>query len=224
MGSYNDNGDDDDGSNSPLGAGLGTILRFTGTNVPARARYIGEAFVSASLFSVTVGLCCGAVGATLFPISCGPLIPFLAGSGVGYSFGLWDHYSTVKRNMRFYAHHYPTLLVHALWTEFQLIVPKSVIDQSRKQLLREEEEQQQNEMSALPHASKLPAPPVTNQPHLDNMPLDQWVFSGGLGRLSWSMLASQNCRSNVTTIETQKRHRIVESLLLDEDEYNNEEE
>ena len=221
MGSYDPNSDDEDGSNNPLGSGLGAILKFTGSNVPARARFIGEAFVSASLFSVTIGLCCGAVGATIFPIACGPLIPFLTGSSLGYSIGLYEHFWNVKRNMRFYAQHYPTLLAHALWTEHHVIVPKSVLDQSRKQL--REQRQENNEISpssttAVSSESMLPSPRVTYRPQLENLPLDQWVFCGGLGRLSWSMLASQNCSSNVTTIETQKRQRIVDSLLDEAEE------
>ncbi|CAB9510860.1 expressed unknown protein [Seminavis robusta] len=197
-------GSNDDDDDSPLGSGLGTILRFTGSNVPSRALYIGEAFVSASLFSVTIGLCFGSVGAVIFPNTCGPLVPFLTGSSIGYTFGLYEHYSSVKRNMLVHARHYPTLLAHAMWSEHKRVVPKSVMEASRQQ----EEEDNPQESSNV-----TTSPPLLYQPEVENVPLDQWVFLGGLGRLTWSMLASQNCKANVTAIEEQKRQRLVDSIL-----------
>ena len=198
--------DDDD---EPLGSGLGSILKFTGTNVPARARFIGEAFVSATLFSVTMGLCCGVVGATVFPMTCGPLVPFLAGSSVGYSFGLWEHWSSCKRNMIFYSRHYPRLLAHALWTEHKLIVPRSVMQASQEQLKQMEEDGGEGAATS----SMRRNPTISYEPNKSGIPLDQWVFQGGLARMTWSILAAQQCRPDVIAIEEKKREQLVESIL-----------
>jgi hypothetical protein len=196
--------DDDDGN--PLGFGMGSMLKMMGSNVPARARFVGEAFVSATLYSVSMGLCCGVVGAAVFPVSCGPVVPFLAGSSVGYSFGLWDHFSRVKRNMQWYAHHYPTLLAHALWLDYKVKVPRSVMQASQEQLLREEEED--GDGSIFSGTESIP-PKSDGNP----IPLDQWVLHGGMGRLTWSMLSAQQCTYDVDAIERQKRQKVVDSII-----------
>ena len=198
--------DDDD---EPLGSGLGSILKFTGSNVPARARFIGQAFVSGSLFSVTIGLYSGAIGAVVFPMTCGPLVPFLIGSSVGYSFGLWEHWATCKRNMVHYSRHYPRLLAHALWTEHKLIVPRSVLQASQDQLKQMEEDEEVASNSNM----RRRYPPVTFTPNNTGIPMDQWVFQGGLARMTWSMLAAQQCHPDVVAIEEKKREQLVESIL-----------
>jgi len=62
--------------------GLGGLLNLLGI-VPARARFVGEAVVSSTLSSLTVGLTFGIMGAAFLPT--GPLMPFLVDSWVGNS-------------------------------------------------------------------------------------------------------------------------------------------
>ena len=40
--------------------------------------------------------------------------------------------------------------------------------------------------------------------------LQQWIISGGLGRLSMSILAAQSCRNDVEELERQERQRLME--------------
>jgi hypothetical protein len=199
---------DDDDDDNPLGFGMGSMLKMMGANVPARARFVGEAFVSATLFSVSMGLCCGVVGAAVFPITWGPVVPFLAGSSVGYSFGLWEHYSRVKRNMQWCARHYPTLLAHALWMDHKVKVPRSVMQASAEQIGREEEEDGDGTVFTGIHPK---TPPTTSDDK--PMPLDQWVLQGGMGRLTWAILSAQQCSYDVDTIERQKRQKVVDKII-----------
>lgn len=199
---------DDDDDDNALGFGMGSMLKMMGANVPARARFVGEAFVSATLFSVSMGLCCGAMGAVVFPITCGPLVPFLAGSSVGYSFGLWDHFSRMKRNTQWCAHHYPTLLAHALWLDHKVKVPQSVLQASQEQLRREDEEDGDGSV----FTGTEPGPTTRDG---KPMPLDQWVLQGGMGRLAWCMLSVQQCSYDVDAIERQRRQKVVDRIIED---------
>ena len=108
--------------------GLSSLIRLSGANVPARARFVGEAMIQASLSSITFGLVCGQVGA-LFMTTTGPLVPFLVGSWTGYTVGLMTYWYGAKRLAITYAQKYPTLLVHALTTERLFQVPNSVMQQ-----------------------------------------------------------------------------------------------
>lgn len=192
-------GDDDD-SNVP---GMASILRLVGFNVPTRAQFIGEAVVSATLSSMTIGLVCGAAGASMFPFTVGPLVPYMVGSTVGYSFGLWQYWSTCKRNVVWYARHYPTVLAHAILTDRQVVVPLGVVKASQQQLKL----LQENEGN------------VTSEPAETSTPtLEQWILQGGLGRMTWSILAAGQCRANILDIQKQERQRVVDDFLGEESE------
>jgi hypothetical protein len=150
--------------------GLSSLVRFTGVNVPARARFIGEAVASATLSGLTVGLVCGQVGFTV--ASCGPLVPFMVGSWLGSGLGLYGHWRNTYQQTLLYATHYPNIFTHSLWTEHHMVAP--------------------------PQVAK------------DGETLKAWVTSGGLGRLSWCILAAQACRGDVEEVERQKRQQLVD--------------
>lgn len=92
--------------------GLGSLIRMTGYTVPARARFVAETLVTASLTSVTVGIVFGNIG-SMIP-SVGPLLPFLFGSWFGYSAGLVSEWRNSQALAKAYAKKYPTLMIHAL--------------------------------------------------------------------------------------------------------------
>jgi hypothetical protein len=92
--------------------GLGSLIKMIGFTVPARARFVGETMVTASLTSLTVGILCGNIG-SMIP-SVGPLAPFLFGSWIGYSAGLVSHWRLSHNLAKKYAKLYPTLMLHAL--------------------------------------------------------------------------------------------------------------
>jgi hypothetical protein len=150
--------------------GLSSLVRLTGVNVPARARFVGEAVVNATLSGLTAGLVCGQVGATI--ASCGPLVPFLVGSWLGSGFGLYGHWRKTYQHTLLCAVHYPTIFTHSLWTEQHMVVP--------------------------PQSAK------------DGESLKAWVTSGGLGRLTWCILAAQACRGDVEEVQRKKRQQLVD--------------
>ena len=197
---------DDDDSNHPLGAGLASILRMTGINVPSRAVFVGEAMVSASFSSLLLGMLCGAVGASAFPLTTGPLVPYMVGSSVGYMFGMVQYWKTCTRTTLWYARYYPTVLAHAIRTDRDQImgptVPESVVRASLVQLKTQKEGDEK-----IGHT-------VTGRPRT----LEQWIRDGGLGRMTWSVLAAQQCRVDIQTIQRQERQRVVDGVL---DETNN---
>mmetsp|Transcript_24457 Transcript_24457/g.41573 ORF Transcript_24457/g.41573 Transcript_24457/m.41573 type:complete len:85 (-) Transcript_24457:6-260(-) len=68
--------------------GLSSLVRLTGSSVPARAKFVGETVLGCTLSSVVFGLVCGQMGASLAYKGVGPLVPYLVGSWVGYTMGI----------------------------------------------------------------------------------------------------------------------------------------
>lgn len=100
-------------------------IRLSGAHVPARACWRGAA---PSLLQLTrTGLVCGQAGAIcMAPL--GPLVPFLLGSWVGYTFGLAAYWKASLKWCDRVARRYPTLLVQALRTQpYSLEVPPSTV-------------------------------------------------------------------------------------------------
>lgn len=97
--------------------GLSSLVRMSGAHVPARARFVGEALLSASFSSITLGLVCGQAGSMFMATTTGPLIPFLVGSWAGYTFGLVSYWKASVKWCDTVARNYPTLLNHALRTQ-----------------------------------------------------------------------------------------------------------
>lgn len=96
--------------------GLSSLVRMSGAHVPSRARFVGEALLSASLSSITLGLVCGQAGAMLMTTT-GPLVPFMLGSWAGYTFGLAAYWKSAVTWCDNVAQRYPTLLIHAIKTQ-----------------------------------------------------------------------------------------------------------
>ena len=86
------------------------IFRWSGATIPARARFVGETFTSASSCSLTFGLACGHVGSCFSNI--GPLLRFLFGSWTGCSFGLFHQWRGSKRKALSHAERHPSILRH----------------------------------------------------------------------------------------------------------------
>lgn len=95
--------------------GLSSLVRLSGVHVPARARFVGEAMLSAAFSSITVGLVCGQVGA--LSMAAGPLVPFLVGSWAGFSMGLVSYWRGSVKWSDTVAKTYPSLMIHALKTQ-----------------------------------------------------------------------------------------------------------
>ena len=100
--------------------GLSSLVRLSGVSIPARARFVGETMLGATLSSLSVGLLSGSLGATFFAASVGPLAPFLVGSGVGYTFGLFYQWRLAKRRALLFCEQYPRLMAYALRTEWDM--------------------------------------------------------------------------------------------------------
>lgn len=191
---------DDDGDH--LGSGLSSFVRMAGANVPARARFTGEALVSAAFASISFGMFSGGLGAVVAPATIGPLIPFLVGSSIGYTFGLYQMWSNSKRRMLWYAKEYPALLAHSLRTEYHIIVPSSVV-KATQEIAKQSDEDEAFQMNHFKSRKTPEGGPTT---------LDQWILGGGLGLVTWSLLAAQECRDDAESIQKQQRQTIVENF------------
>ena len=85
------------------------------------------------------------------------------------------------------ARRYPQILVHSLITNMSVVPPDYV-------MLRDDE---------------------GNRGSLDDgMKLQEWIIAGGIGRVSYAILASQSCEDDVQELYRSERQRIV-------DRYNN---
>ena len=156
--------------------GLSSLISFTGFSVPARARFVAQ-FVGSTLFSsLTMGLVAGQAGAVLLP--CGPLIPFMTGSWIGYSWGCIGFWKQIRKKAITCARRYPKVLVHSLLTEFDIDVPTNVrIAESRKEE--------------------------------NGTELEDWILAGGLGRLSYGILAAMSCEEDVLEMKKNERQKMV---------------
>lgn len=110
--------------------GLSSLVRLSGAHVPSRARFVGEALLSASLSSITLGLVCGQAGAISVA---GPLVPFLFGSWAGFSFGLASYWRGSVKWCDTVARTYPSLMIHALKTQkpYPLQEPPSTMNDGK---------------------------------------------------------------------------------------------
>lgn len=172
--------------------GLSSLVQLSGTSVPARARFVGETLVSSLWTSMTIGFSCGVIGSAT-PM--GPLVPFLLGSWTGYTFGLVNHWMVAHKATLKVAKLYPSLLAHSLAIETHLVVPSDVIKASEEELRLTKDPTYTNEKSHVVEGRKT---------------LTDWINEGGLGRLSWSMIAAQGCRPDIEDIQRQHRQKLIE--------------
>eukprot|EP00444_Apocalathium_aciculiferum_P049425 CAMPEP_0183510820 /NCGR_PEP_ID=MMETSP0371-20130417/10530_1 /TAXON_ID=268820 /ORGANISM="Peridinium aciculiferum, Strain PAER-2" /LENGTH=105 /DNA_ID=CAMNT_0025707673 /DNA_START=165 /DNA_END=482 /DNA_ORIENTATION=- len=50
-------------------------------------------------------------------------------------------------------------------------------------------------------------------------PFNEWLCAGGMGRLSWAVLAAQSCASAVQELQENERQRLIDGYkLADEDD------
>ena len=166
--------------------GLSNILSFGGMEIPARAKFVAK-FVCSSLFSsLTLGLVAGQTGAAF--LSCGPLIPFMTGSCIGYTWGCIGYWRQCKNTAMTYAKKYPKILAHSLCTNMLVVPPTD--------LALESNNSGSNEMS-----DKL---------FDGRMTLDEWIIEGGIGRLSYAILAAQSCEEDINEMHKNERQKLVD--------------
>jgi len=202
-------GSSEDDDNDQHFGGLSSLIRLTGAQIPARARYIGGAVLNASLASVTFGLTFCFLGSAL-PM--GPLVPHMLGSCAGYALGMRQCWKTSKETALLVARQCPTLLAHAIMvtkrtTESQ-VVPRAVLQASLQKL------QQENEEAVNADNKKANILPLT---------LDLWMVQGGLGRLTACIAAVLSCRGEVEAIQQQQRQHVVDEIVANTTGTTNEE-
>mmetsp|Transcript_12248 Transcript_12248/g.17086 ORF Transcript_12248/g.17086 Transcript_12248/m.17086 type:complete len:190 (-) Transcript_12248:285-854(-) len=174
--------------------GLTSLITFTGFAIPARARFVAQFLGSTVYTSITFGLVAGQAGAML---SCGPLIPFMAGSWFGYTYGCVGFWKLTKSKALSYARNYPKVVAHSLQTNFDMEVPKHVAMESS---IKEEEDDKQLK-------AKVPAP---------GQSLEQWISKGGIKRLSYAILAAQGCEEEIVEMQKKQKQKLVDEYF-DED-------
>jgi hypothetical protein len=171
--------------------GLGSIINLSGI-IPARAKYVTEAFLSATLGSMTIGLTFGMMGSAF--LTTGPLIPFLFGSWLGHSFGLYQHYQMGHNETIRVAKLYPSVLAHALMTDHHIIIPPEVVAVSEERLNAKEVEDSSG----------------TNAIGLTPT-LDEWIRKGSYRVMAFAILATQDCRPDIEEIERHRRQQLIEN-------------
>jgi hypothetical protein len=134
------------------------------------------------------------VGAAFLPT--GPLIPFLMGSGIGHSFGLYHYYRSHKNDAMRIARNYPSILAHALWTEWGVVVPSRVVIATEEQCRR--------------HHGMIDASVAASVSNRDSASmLDRWIENKGCKMVGFTILALPECRSDVEEIQRHQREAIV---------------
>mmetsp|Transcript_28032 Transcript_28032/g.62397 ORF Transcript_28032/g.62397 Transcript_28032/m.62397 type:complete len:192 (+) Transcript_28032:219-794(+) len=188
--------------NSNIGDGLSSLISFTGLSIPARARFVAQCIGTAIYSSLTVGLVAGQTGAVL---PCGPLVPFVTGSFLGYAWGCVGFWRISRKKAINCARRYPKILAHEMLTHFDIEVPENV-DVSRQQ-----QEACGREVAV-----------VTNNrfDSQKDMTMEQWIQSGGVGRLSYAILATQGCEEDISDMQKNERQVLVEeySGMMNNDE------
>lgn len=165
--------------------GLSSLISFAGFTIPARAKFVAQFVGSSLLSSITLGLVAGQTGATFF--TCGPLIPFMAGSWIGYTWGCVGFWRQSKQQMLECARRYPDILAHSLVTNMSIVPPINHV------MLDSNSEGETSEGTSS---------------------LEDWIVQGGIGRISYAILAAQSCEEDVQDMHKSERQRIV-------DKYNN---
>ena len=168
--------------------GLSSLISFTGVSVPARARFVAKSLASSLYSSLTLGLVAGQTGALL---SCGPLLPFLAGSWLGYTYGLVAFWRQAKTKAINCARRYPKILAHSLLLDFDVEVPKDV------SLERSDGSNEDIKEGKYVHVEKVC--------------LEDWILDGGIGRISYAVLAAQSCDEDIIDMQKSERQRLVDS-------------
>jgi hypothetical protein len=183
-------------SSSPedTAGGLSGLLTLVGI-VPARARFIGGAVASSLLSSLTFGLSFGMVGAAFLPT--GPLIPFLMGSWAGHTFGLYHHYRSGKNEAMKVARNFPSLLAHAMWTEFGVIVPPSVLAATEERCRQ--------------HGGQVDSQIANTAAEEKGTMMDEWIDDKGYKMVGFAILSLPQRIEDVQDIQRRERERLIQA-------------
>lgn len=159
--------------------GLSSLISFAGFSIPARARFVAQ-FVGSTLFStITIGLVAGQAGALL---PCGPLLPYMTGSWLGYTLSCVGFWKRSKGKAVACARRYPKVLAHSLLANLDVEVPAD-LDMNENRDGRGVEGKQT---------------------------LEYWIQSGGMGRLSYAILAAQGCEEDIAEMQKSERQRLID--------------
>jgi hypothetical protein len=163
--------------------GLTSLGSFAGFTIPARARFVGQFLGHAIFSSLTVGLVAGQTGAAV--LSCGPLVPFLCGSWAGYTWGCLGFWKQSRAKALDCARRYPKVMAHGL--------------------------------TFLCPAKHSPPPVETTQGSATELRdknegkvLEEWIFAGGIGRISYAILAAQSCEEDIFEMQRKKRQELID--------------
>ncbi|KAG7347585.1 hypothetical protein IV203_016290 [Nitzschia inconspicua] len=173
--------------------GLDGLLTLIGI-VPARARFIGGAVASSLLSSLSLGLSFGMMGAAFLPT--GPLIPFLMGSWVGHTFGLYHHYRQSRNDSLTVARNFPSILAHAMWTEFGVIVPSDVVSATEERCRQ--------------HNGKVDKQIAQDIAKKNAAMMDQWIQLQGYKMVGFAILSVPQCAENIEEIQRQERNNLMQ--------------
>ncbi len=113
------------------------------------------------------------------------------------------------------AERYPRLLAHALEMEFGVWVPIECVNAPPSTNIGTnsgKETEEFNESNVFPPWKQNPRCDYERSNDYDFMhPLALWICNGGVGRLSWAILAAQECQKSIIELERDQRDQIVES-------------
>lgn len=113
-------------------------------------------------------------------------------------------------NFRTFSLRYPRLLAHTLELEFGLMVPRDCVESSPIKTsgatasYNVEEEPSYQWQSGREDFDRC----VNSS---SSHPFAQWICNGGIGRLSWAILAAQECQRTMYDIERDQIEKIVDA-------------
>jgi len=114
------------------------------------------------------------------------------------------------------AERYPKLLAHALEMEFGVCVPRECVNAppltnnvpiSEKGIEKIDDNTMSSSSRKNPHDDYERCINYSISMH----PLALWICNGGAGRLSWAILAAQECQRSIIELERDQRDQIVEA-------------
>ena len=113
-------------------------------------------------------------------LPCGPLAPFIAGSWFGYTWGCVGCWKRSKNKALACARRYPRILAHGLLVAFDVKVPPHV----------------ETDGSARRNGQAAS--------------LEQWILDGGVGRVSYAILAAHSCEEDIAATQKSERQKLVD--------------
>ncbi len=174
--------------------GLSSLLSFAGIAIPARARFVAQ-FVGSTLFtSLTIGLAAGQTVGAIVP-ALGPPACYVLGSWIGYTWGCAGFWRTWRDRALSCARCYPKVLAHGLFANFDVEIPRNVRmdvdgkDRGGNNCRKDDKDDGGG--------------PAT-------MSLEEWIVAGGVGRLSFAMMAAQCCEEDIAEMRRNERQRLVD--------------